>query len=718
MNVKKNDLKIIIFVTVVAVLFISCAHDTEIKPPETNIEKIQSVYGRTGVDIVLNGKDDKTPSEKLTYEYTIFKLSGENEALLYNNKIQENLISFDSDRFKEGLYRIKAVAINEFGIKDKTPAESIFKVDLTPPEVPGISYILKNGKIYFGCSEDEDHSDVAGYEMEISDSRDSQAFSSTEYDFVFSAEKGESYTLRIKAIDYAGNYSEKKELKIETDEDHAPVLDSTIPLLLGENDKKIRFDIYDDWDSVEMITCEATLSGLPLEIKEDWLYFDLSTINEGTHTLFIAMKDKSDNNVEIKKDLFIDLTPPNIPQNCRLKEHGKEYVITWNSSFDEKQTYKIYGFNKEEELNFLSDSEINSYKTDKRYLHYVVSGVDRAGNESSTSYPLRTYNEKYIPVTSSHIEQLKENTLLTSLYSPYRIDSGLIVPEGLMLGIEKGVEIIFENEGSLKISGQLISIPSNSEKKRIIKTEFSEDFDKKDHVVVIDGGSVWLNDFEIFGDENSDLFVIKAGGELRAQDITVKGFDNFIRSIDSEMIFMDNSTIETNHFATGTDCSNIKLNKMAIKSVTGIKIMNITSLEIDGSAFESEQFALQLDGFSNAILNQTRFYGNDAIIMNKLSAADAKNIIAIGKNSAISLRGASTLNLRNSTVSATNTAIYVDRSAYLCAIESTITNSEVGIFTMNSDIVLKDVEISGNTVGVKSKMEVINEDDFNTNRDR
>jgi hypothetical protein len=32
--------------------------------------------------------------------------------------------------------------------------------------------------------------------------------------------------------------------------------------------------------------------------------------------------------------------------------------------------------------------------------------------------------------------------------------------------------------------------------------------------------------------------------------------------------------------------------------------------------------------------------------------------------------------------------------------------------------VLKDVEIFGNTVGMKSKMEVINEDDLNTNRDR
>ncbi len=703
MNDKKEGMKIILFLTIVAVFLVSCAPETDIKPPETIIERIQTVYGLAGVDIILNGTDDKTPPEKLTYEYQIYSKNNEALELTFSDKVQENLISYRSEIFEEGYYLIRVFAINEFGIKDKTPAEASFRIDLTPPPSPVVSYQLKSGKVHFSCLEDE-VSDAEGYEMTIFDSDEAKSFSTTEEDFVFSAEKGERYVLKIRAIDFAGNASEEKEYIINTDVDDAPVIESELPVLLGRNNDSVDFIVYDDWDSTDLITQNATFSGIPLRIEAGLLKFDLSTVSEGTHTLFVSLDDAKGHQMSVEKDIYVDLTPPDTPIDGKLKESNRTYHISWENASDEETVFRIYGFNKMEDKVFLCETSEKNYKTDERYLHYVVSAVDKAGNESSSSYPIRTYNEKYVPITSSKIGMIEENTLLTSLYSPYRVNSEIVISDELMLAIEKGVEIIFENGGALKVYGQVLSIPSNSEKKRLISTGFSKDYIRSENIIDIIGGAVWLNDFEISGDPHTDLFAIHDGGELRAQSVSVKGFRYFIDSADADIVLMDNSEVQTTVFATGTDCADITLNKVTVNADAGINILNIKNLVISHCTIDSKEFALKLDGFSNAMLNHSAFSADEALIMNKLSAADAKAISLNGVHTALALKGASSINLRNSTLNASETAIYVDRSAYLCAIESTVTKAETGICTMNSDIVLKDVTITENASCVNSSL--------------
>jgi len=700
----KNTIKIMLFVAIVILFFAACAPETEIKPPETKIEKIQPIYGSTGIHIVLSGTDDKTPSDKLTYEYFIYSKANDEEVLKCTEKIQDHLITCPSEKLGEGSYLIRAFAINEFGIKDNSPAEATFRIDLTAPREPAISYQLKSGQVHFSCLE-EDGSDIAGYEMELSDSKAAKAFSSTEEDFTFNAEKGERYLLKIKAIDFAGNASAEKAFVIDTDVDDAPVVESELPNLLGSNDTKMNFVLYDDWDEADLITCEATFGNIPLKLNDQFLNLDLSTFTEGTHTLLISLMDTNEHLKEIRKDIYVDLTPPDTPEIVGIRETDKTYILSWKDVSTENSTFRVYGFNRQDDRVRLADTEMDSFRTEERFLHYVVSAVDQAGNESSTSYPLRTYNEKYVPITSSEIGLIEENTLLTSLYSPYRINSEIVIPKDLMLGIEKGVEIIFEDGGLLTVKGQLLSIPSNSEKKRVIRTDFSEENQRTENLIDISGGSVWLNDYDVFGDSHTDFFIIESGGELRAQRLTVDGFDRFINAVDAEIIFMEDAGIQTNVFATGTDCTAVKLKKVKIDSEAGIRILNIKNLEIDQCHIESDTFAVQLDGFSNAILNDSTFSADHAVIMDKLSAADAKNVELKGLSSALTLNGASAINLRNSILSASQTAVYVDRSAYLCAIESTVTNSNIGICTMNSDIVLKDINITKNVTGISSNHE-------------
>src|SRR6056297_3431750 len=69
-NVKKTYA--IVLILIIIVLITACAPESELEPPDTSIEQMQSVYGQSGIKIMLSGMDDKTPVEKLTYHYYFY----------------------------------------------------------------------------------------------------------------------------------------------------------------------------------------------------------------------------------------------------------------------------------------------------------------------------------------------------------------------------------------------------------------------------------------------------------------------------------------------------------------------------------------------------------------------------------------------------------------------------------------------------------------------
>lgn len=699
-----------IFTILIIIVFITaCAPESELNPPDTSIEQMQSVYGQTGIRLVLSGVDDKTPAEKLTYHYAFYiKSENENEEieeLFLEGDCETGELFVDSLEFEEGEYIAKVAAVNEFGLEDKTPAEGTFKVDLTAPEMPVIRYQIISGEVDLKFVNIES-SDIAGYEMILSNSVDTKAFSSTLDRFTFKANKGDHYEIAVKAYDNAGNNSEEARLLIDTSTDEAPYLENELPEFLGNNDSHILISFYDDWAKPDEITVEATFNGKMAQINEEGIDIDVSMMNEGTHTLNLHLRDNNDNVREISKDIFIDLTPPQIPFDCSFKEQGKDYLITWDAEMEEKETFKVYGFNKEENISLLGTVERKAFSTPERYLHYVITAVDKAGNESSHSYPIRTYNEQYRPITSSDLNDIQENTLLTSLYSPYIIEKTIRIPPDILLGIEKGVELIFTKNGSLQVEGQILSIPSKSSKDRTISVKFEETDAKLSHIplIQINGGSVWLNESKVFGnDAPLILFEVSNGGEFRAQGISVTGLNTVINSIDSDTIVLDDSIIQATTFATGASARAFRISGSQLTVEDGLNITNIQQLEINDSTIMATQTALNLNGFTNAVMNDSTIRGNNAFVINKLSAVDAKSVNVYATQNAISLHGASTLNLRDVTISASKTAIFVDRSAYLCAIESIIKDSEIGLNILNPNIYFNKMILNGNRYAIRGK---------------
>jgi len=279
-----------IFTILIIIVFISaCAPESELKPPDTSIEQMQSVYGQTGIRMVLSGADDKTPVEKLTYRYTFYIKSEDdedNEELFMEGDCETSELFVDSLEFKEGEYIAKVSAVNEFGLEDKTPAEGTFKVDLTPPEMPVIRYQIISGEVDLKFVNNET-GDIAGYEMILSNSVDTKAFSSTLDRFTFKANKGDHYEIAVKAYDNAGNNSEEAKLLIDTSVDEAPYLENELPNFLGNSDSHIPVSFYDDWANPDEITVQATFNGKAVQINEEGLDIDVSILKVRIHSIFI-----------------------------------------------------------------------------------------------------------------------------------------------------------------------------------------------------------------------------------------------------------------------------------------------------------------------------------------------------------------------------------------------------------------------------------------------
>src|SRR6056297_3165230 len=160
-NVKKTYA--IVLILIIIVLITACAPESELEPPDTSIEQMQSVYGQTGIRIMLSGVDDKTPVEKLTYHYYFYikdqngDKEDEEEQLFLEGDSESNELFIDSQSFEEGEYIVRIAAVNEFGLMDKTPAEGIFKVDLTPPEIPVIDYQIIAGEVLLNILNENDN---------------------------------------------------------------------------------------------------------------------------------------------------------------------------------------------------------------------------------------------------------------------------------------------------------------------------------------------------------------------------------------------------------------------------------------------------------------------------------------------------------------------------------------------------------------------------------
>ncbi|MBI4776647.1 MAG: DUF799 family lipoprotein [Deltaproteobacteria bacterium] len=164
----------------------------------------------------------------------------------------------------------------------------------------------------------------------------------------------------------------------------------------------------------------------------------------------------------------IDTTPPKPPAQLTESSRDKAVYLSWEPNSErDLAKYRVYrsdtpltGYQLHKELentDFL-DSDLTNFKQ----LHYKLTAVDAAGNESETSSMVQGMG---VPKGPTPVRgELKENTSWYAAASPYIIETPVIVPDKMRLVIEAGTTVVSKGAG-IRIYGGLTAKGSE---KRII----------------------------------------------------------------------------------------------------------------------------------------------------------------------------------------------------------------------------------------------------------
>ncbi len=660
-----------------------------IKPPSTEIIRIQTKYGPSGVVIEVTGRDERTPVEELFYVYWVGSTV---EATTTSTKIQ-----IDSHLLGEGTHTFRVAAVNHYNLADPEPPQREFKVDLTPPPTPTATAYLESGQIYFSLSLPEPPDDFAGYTIQAqTPGNDPHVYTAHGREHVIPAVRAE-YTFQIKAFDDVGNHSQPFAFALNVTEDRPPYIKNPLPERIGSTHREIELDVRDDWDHPEDITITATLTTIPLEVRPPMIRIPAShQPREGKNALLIILIDKQGNQTSITHPLYIDLTPPETPYQPRLSNMFGGYFLSWNLQ-DDAQSYRIYGLNEgEDDWILLDETRQNQILLSERFLQYSVSALDNVENESLRSYPVRTYPEKYVPVVSAEeLTVFQDNTLLTTLFSPYIIRNPVQIPQNVTVALERGIEIIFEEEGRFEILGELITYPSETER----RTRFRHETDSLLPGLIIQGGSVWLENLDSIG-TGGTWAQISHHGSFQGINLSVLGFEEVFSVYDLESLLVSNSQFETGSLLRGNSAKNTRIMDSIIHASNAIDLTGAVELCISGSIIQATEIAIQLRDLSNLQLTQTSIHAPTAIEASKFCTIDGVDVYIEAGETGFLLSSASTLNLRRSEVMGATNGIHIRSSGYLYLSESFIQDCVTGIRAENSDLRVVDTHIRSNRIGM------------------
>jgi len=660
-----------------------------IKPPSTEIVRVQPKYGASGVVIEVSGRDERTPVEELFYVYWV--------GTTIESTTTSTKIRIDSHMLGEGTHTFRVAAVNQYNLADPEPPQREFKVDLTPPPTPTATAYLESGQIYFSLSVPEPPNDFAGYSIQAqTPGNEPRVYTALARDHAISAERTE-YAFQVKAFDDVGNHSQPFAFALDLTEDRPPYLNNALPERIGSAHREIELDVRDDWDHPEDITIIATLTTISLEVRPPMIRIPAShQPREGKNTLSILLIDKQGNQTSLTHSLYIDLTPPETPYQPKLSTMFGGYFLSWNLQ-DDAQSYRIYGLNEgEDDWVLLEETRQNQILLSERFLQYSVSALDRVDNESLRSYPVRTYPEKYVPVVSAEeMTVFQDNTLLTTLFSPYIIRNPVQIPQNVTVALERGIEIIFEEEGRFEILGELITYPSETER----RTRLRHETDSILPGLIIQGGSVWLENLDSIG--NGGTWVqISHHGSFQGINLSVSGFEEVFRINEMESLLISNSQFETGSLIRGSNAKNTRIMDSIIHASNAIDLIGAVELCISGSIIQASETGIQLRDLSNLQLTQTSIHAPTAVEATKFCTIDGVDVFVESGETGFLLSSASTLNLRRSEIMGATNGIHIRSSGYLYLSESLVQNCITGIRAENSDLRVLNTHIRSNRIGM------------------
>lgn len=237
---------------------------------------------------------------------------------------------------------------------------------------------------------------------------------------------------------------------------------------------KLKF--YDDWDK--------ELNIFVANNEDDSYFYPYNLLESNLSTSTINAFDSSNNFdtkvLKISKDLNIPLSP-NV--NSRLISSDSGF-FSWNPEGESTQ-YIIEVF----ENNF---GWYPKYKTNSTFFEIkdenlsFVRKVSKNNTKGLPSPPIIKFTDTLKPYESGILDNIKQNSILNQINSPFIIASDILIEEGTTLFIESGTTLRFFADSRLIVRGNLFIMPGLVNSNLIGRG-----------IIVMDGGNLIISDSDI-----------------------------------------------------------------------------------------------------------------------------------------------------------------------------------------------------------------------------
>lgn len=381
-----------------------------------------------------------------------------------------------------GTYKIYVRGIDKGGIVG-TGKGATFYIDKTKP-------VIKSVILDTDTTSNEYCEDLPELDWSVSDSNFSciqvsinngtyknLSYENEDCEIITGLISGQANTIKVRAVDKAGNISDVKTLTYFYDKDNPNITASISPNTNAEkmdNSTKnpvLKYAISDK----TLSSYEITLNDEKVNVSSASGEVELKNVEEGENDIIITAIDKADNESEKELTYYKDTVTPEAgsvkvtPKTGFFSTSNQIPVVKWNGFSDDNLSeiqikiddgkYKTLGLNGDGEgqLSSIDFPDDGKYKL-------TVRGIDKGGNiseEVSCNYYYETADyelDDYTPVNVYATEQIGGNTVLrfSTKNGKYRDDVKYQVYRDTTPNVvisEKTFVKSYASKGSIKVSG-------------------------------------------------------------------------------------------------------------------------------------------------------------------------------------------------------------------------------------------------------------------------
>lgn len=379
---------------------------------------------------------------------------------------------------KDGTYKVYARGVDKGGITG-TGKSATFHIDKVKPVFT--KFIIKestNTNTYSDSEPELTYSvkDDNFYCVQVSVNNGSYKSLSDDKE-ISGLVSGQANTIKVRAVDKAGNVSDVKSFTYYYDED-APVISASInpntnSEKMDNSEKKpvLKYTISDK----TLKSYEVELNGEKINVNGSSGEVELKNVEEGENNISITATDKAGNEEKQELTYYRDTVTPEAgsvkvtPKTGFFNTSNKLPIVSWNGFSDDNLSeiqikindgeYKTLGLDSSGE----GQLQGVDFSKDGKYT-LTVRAVDKGGNvskEVSSNYYYETADyelDDYTPVNVYAVEQIGGNTILrfSTKSGKYRDDVEYQVYRSETPNVvinNKTFVKSYASKGSIKVSG-------------------------------------------------------------------------------------------------------------------------------------------------------------------------------------------------------------------------------------------------------------------------